>query len=329
MRSIRWVSAAAIKDNKIYCVSGGTNILYSINLRDGSVNRHAVLDNKKSSYWSVVIWADNLYCIPTYGGMVYEFNIKNSCITRKIGYDDNKEIIEIKEHKDKIWLVPKKITKDVRVFNLVEGAFDVVSFNTTDNINLASDITIQRWYYVDDYAYLVTVEGEILQMDFQQRVIEKLKLPNGTKCRDFIFWKGMYFYLSSEDMNCVYSWDKKDGQNKKICESQSKVYKLLPSKDKIYVDMEDGLGAIEDNNVLRIQIPYVHSNSKADYLKIISLPEHEVILPWGADSFIFSTMNSEWSFKKVIPPIEDVLRSKDMWVEAELSLEEFIYGIVG
>lgn len=328
MHVIKWISSIVLIKDEIYCIPGGTNILYRINLEEGVASRQISLGRKNSSFWSVVMSGGSIYCIPSYGGKIYKINSKDYGVINELDYGFNEEIIEAKEIEGKIWIIPRRLSTNVKVVDTESDRIDNIKLNAGEYERLCRGNIIRRWFFADFFAYFITDNGKVISVDFIERVMEEVTLPHNMNCRDFIVSDNEYLYLSEEKPCSIYFLDDKKKYNGKMCESKYKIHKLISWKGKVYADMEDGLGTIEEDGSLIKQVEYCHGESKSEYIKVIDWNGQNVFLPWGSDKFIIHNRNDEWNHRAINLPIRDVLYRKEIWDESELTLTEFIEGIV-
>ena len=303
---------------RIYFISADSNTLYAMSTIDYSIEKVAVL-GRKSNLWAVLLYERYIFCCALDDCCVYVFDKEGKKINEFMCPEKTGRMLDAFIYKNSIVFVPWNISNNVYFFNISKYEYEPDNYWMTIHKKTEMTGNAYVWNRFDNVlSYVVDKRDRIIIYDLKERKCFQLCNPNNGMIRDSVVVDNMV-YMLVEGKRALYIYDMNN-------ESEHK--KLIAYKRDIFIVCNERVLFFEDKKMLQTDIK-VDCTNGSSFVKIIPVKNEIWFLPWAKSILaVLDPDNKEVQMHELELPLHDVVRMKPIIVEGELSLSDYLLGIV-
>ena len=105
---VQYINTDGIKKDKLFFISSGTNILYTLSIKDLVIEKVTVL-GRKSNSWAVLLYGENIYCCALDDCSVYKLDNNGKIINEFIYQKETGYMLDAYIYMNTIVFIPWNI----------------------------------------------------------------------------------------------------------------------------------------------------------------------------------------------------------------------------
>ncbi len=324
---VQYINTDGIKKDKLFFISSGTNILYTLSIKDLVIEKVTVL-GRKSNSWAVLLYGENIYCCALDDCSVYKLDNNGKIINEFIYQKETGYMLDAYIYMNTIVFIPWNIGDNILFFNISKLEFETDDYWMTMHNKIEMTGNAYIWNRFDNVlSYVVDKRDRVIVYDLKRGKCFQLHNPTNRRIRDCVCVDDMLYMLIEEERDLyVYNMDHERLSVINTGE-QSEHKKLIAYKRNLFIVCSEKVLFFENDRVLQTDIK-VDCYNGSSFVNILAFENKVLFLPWAGSTFaVFDPDSKEVQIHELKLPLHDVVTMKPIITEVELSLSDYLLGI--
>lgn len=328
IKDLAYLNADGDIEERIYFISADSNTLYAMSTIDYSIEKVAVL-GRKSNLWAVLLYERYIFCCALDDCCVYVFDKEGKKINEFMCSEKTGRMLDAFIYKNSIVFVPWNISNNVYFFNISKYEYEPDNYWMTIHKKIEMTGNAYVWNRFDSVlSYVVEKRDRVIVYDFNESKCFQLYNPTNGMIKDCVFADNMV-YMLIEGKRALFIYDMKQDRLSVIdTNEKSEHKKLIAYKNSLFIVCSERVLFFENEKMIQTEIK-VDCYTGSSFIKIIPMKNEIVFLPWAKSVLAVLDSNSkEVKSYELELPLHDVIGMKSIITEGELSLSDYLLGIV-
>lgn len=328
---ITCVNTTIYRNNLIYFISFNSNTLYGFSDESMQIRKIAKL-NESSSLWSILNIDNLLCCCPLDKVSVEIFNEDSNEIYTYSYCGSNKRMRDAFLYDGRIVYLPWSFSDNIYIFDFQSKSYSIDKFWKEERNRFGLSGVYQWNKHDNKICYVTALRNEVVIYDLSKSSIFRFMNPTNFKIKDAVCTDNLILVIYEED-SAVYVYNQDMKMVKRVQAPERKEYrKLIAAENGIFIDCGTTIHYFDGNEIHSLEFDFGNISSVSTgsgFINVIDNGKRWIFLPWYNPSFAMAS----YDFKKtavcdVRLPIEDILNMKPIISEDEMSLDDYIRGVL-